>query len=202
MQQQILTQIVEAIIADSSVQTKRDLQKITNQVSAEWRLSSPPPLFQLLSEYKRGIRAGIYPSETRLLKLFRKRAVRSLSGVSVISLLTKFWGCPGKCVYCPTFENLPKSYVPQEPAVMRAELNEFDPVRQIQNRLRSLEVTGHTIVKCDIRVIGGTWSVYPVEYQEMIMRAIHDGHTMYQNLREHIEAGELGDRLSGFRVQK
>lgn len=84
----------------------------------------------------------------------------------MISLLTKFWGCPGKCVYCPTFEGLPKSYIPHEPAVMRAELNKFDPVLQIQNRLRALEVTGHKIEKNDVRIIGGTWSFYPKKYQE------------------------------------
>ena len=91
--------------------------------------------------------------DIRIWKLLRKRAIRSLSGVSVISLLTKFWGCPGKCIFCPTYDNLPKSYITNEPAVMRAELNEFDPVKQIQNRLRSLELTGHTIEKCDVRII-------------------------------------------------
>lgn len=145
----------------------------------------------LLEHYRKGISKGIYPNETRILKLLRKRAVRSLSGVSVISLLTKFWGCPGKCVFCPTFENLPKSYVPQEPAVMRAELNEFDSIRQIQNRLRSLELTGHAIAKCDVRVIGGTWSVYPQEYQEMVMKGIFDAHTNYQVVRPHIESQEV-----------
>jgi elongator complex protein 3 len=74
--------------------------------------------------------------------------------VTVISLLTKFFGCPGKCVYCPTFEGLPKSYIPNEPAVMRAELNKFDAILQIHNRLRALEVTGHKIEKNDVRIIG------------------------------------------------
>ena len=71
----------------------------------------------------------------------------------MISLLTKFWGCPGKCIFCPTYEGLPKSYITGEPAVQRAEANDFDPVRQVQNRLRSLEITGNAITKCDIRVI-------------------------------------------------
>lgn len=89
----------------------------------------------------------------RVRKVLRKRAIRSLSGVSVISLLTKFWGCPGKCIYCPTYEGLPKSYITDEPAVQRAELNEFDPFRQIQNRLTSLSMTGNAITKCDVRII-------------------------------------------------
>ena len=64
-------------------------------------------------------------------KILRKRWVRSLSWITVISLLTEEFPCPAKCVYCPTFEGLPKSYIPNEPAVMRAELNKFDPIMQI-----------------------------------------------------------------------
>jgi len=48
---------------------------------------------------------------------------------------------------------------------MRAELNKFDAVLQIQNRLRALEVTGHKVEKNDVRIIGGTWSFYPLDYQ-------------------------------------
>jgi len=198
----ISAEIIDAVILDQSATTKQHLQSIVHQIAAKYKLANSPQLFQLLEVYRNGVRDGKYPNETRILKLFRKRAVRSLSGVSVISLLTKFWGCPGKCVYCPTFDNLPKSYVPFEPAVMRAELNAFDPVLQVQNRLRSLEVTGHAIAKCDVRVIGGTWSVYPKEYQEMIMRGIYDGHTTFSELRKHIQSGESGDKLSGFKIKK
>jgi elongator complex protein 3 len=37
---------------------------------------------------------------------------------------------------------------------MRARLNEFDPIKQIWNRLKSLEITGHKIEKNDVRIIG------------------------------------------------
>lgn len=198
----VSTEIIEAVLADAEAVSKQHLQTIVHRISAKYKNADSPQLFQLLEIYKNGVRAGTYPNETRVLKLFRKRAVRSLSGVSVISLLTKFWGCPGKCVFCPTFDNLPKSYVPQEPAVMRAELNAFDPVLQVQNRLRSLEVTGHAIAKCDVRVIGGTWSVYPPEYREMVMMGIYDGHTTFEELRKFIEAEEIGDRLAGFKIRK
>jgi elongator complex protein 3 len=149
---QIEYRIVEAVILDETIRTKQDLQKVQNRILKEFGAPSAPPVFRLLETYLKNLQ-GKTP-DSRIIKLFRKRAVRSLSGVSVISLLTKFWGCPGKCVYCPTFPDLPKSYVPSEPAVMRAELNAFDPARQVQNRLRSLESTGHAIAKCDVRIIG------------------------------------------------
>ena len=58
----------------------------------------------MIERYEELLSLGKIVDELRIRKALRKRAVRSLSGVSVISLLTKFWGCPGKCVYCPTYE--------------------------------------------------------------------------------------------------
>ncbi len=146
--------------------------------------------------------ARITPS-ARVEKIFRKRGVRNQSGIAVISLLTKFWGCPGKCIYCPTFIGLPRSYIPDEPAVMRAQMNEFDPVKQVHNRLRGLRITGHCIDKCDVRIIGGTWSVYPELYQEMFIKAIYDAHTTYAELEPFIEWTSTGtDKFAEFKIKK
>jgi elongator complex protein 3 len=82
-------------------------------------------------------------------------------------------------------------------------MNAFDPVRQVQNRLRSLEITGNAITKCDIRVIGGTWSVYPEEYQESFIRGIYDAHTTYSDLRPFLESLEIGDDMfARFKIKK
>ena len=146
--------------------------------------------------------ARITPSP-RVERIFRKRGVRNQSGIAVISLLTKFWGCPGKCIYCPTFAGLPRSYIPDEPAVMRAQMNEFDPVKQVHNRLRGLRITGHHIDKCDVRIIGGTWSVYPRLYQEMFIKAIYDAHTTYEELEPFIEWTSAGtDKFAEFKIKK
>lgn len=59
-------------------------------------------------------------------------------------------------------------------------MNEFDPFRQIQNRLQSLKMTGNAISKCDVRIIGGTWSVYPLVYQEEFIKQIYDAHTAFE----------------------
>ena len=96
----------------------------------------------------------------------RKRPVRSLSGVVNVSVLTKPWPCPGKCIFCPSQKNIPKSYLANEPAVQRAIFNKFSPYKQVASRLKALEATGHPIDKVELRVIGGTWSYYPKKYQE------------------------------------
>ena len=181
--------------------TKRQLQTLQNTIYAEYRLAETIPLIAFIERYNVLVDEGKIVFDPRIFRLFRKRAIRSLSGVSVISLLTKFWGCPGKCIYCPTNEDLPKSYIPNEPAVMRASLNNFDPYRQIWNRLRSLEITGHTIDKCDIRIIGGTWSFYPKAYQEEFIQAVYDAHTTYSELRKHILSTSLeSEKFAAFSI--
>lgn len=67
-------------------------------------------------------------------------------------------------------------------------MNEFDPFRQIQNRLQSLKMTGNAISKCDVRIIGGTWSVYPISYQEEFIKQIYDAHTAFEySVRNNLE---------------
>lgn len=67
-------------------------------------------------------------------------------------------------------------------------MNEFNPYLQVQNRLRSLQITGNAISKCDVRIIGGTWSVYPKKYQEDFVRGIYDAHTSFEYGKYNLEA--------------
>ena len=53
-------------------------------------------------------------------RLLRKRAVRTMSGIASVAVLTKPYPCPGECVYCPSEPGVPQSYLSNEPAVMRA----------------------------------------------------------------------------------
>ncbi len=175
----IIDEILWALAKNQLITTKDAFHKLKNSVLAKYRISEWPSHVMMIERYEELMQQGMIPDELRIRKVLRKRAVRSLSWVSVISLLTKFWGCPGKCVYCPTYEWLPKSYISDEPAVQRAEMNEFDPFRQIQNRLQSLRMTGNAISKCDVRIIGGTWSVYPLAYQEEFIKQIYDAHTAF-----------------------
>lgn len=102
----------------------------------------------------------------KLEKLLLSRKVRTESGVAVVAVLTKAYPCPGKCLYCPTEKAMPKSYLSNEPAVMRAIDAKFDPYAQVQNRLRSLELNGHQTDKIELIVMGGTFSYLPKAYQQ------------------------------------
>lgn len=97
------------------------------------------------------------------------RKIRTQSGVAVVAVLTKPYPCPGQCLYCPDEKNMPKSYLSNEPAVMRAISSKFDPYLQVQNRLRSLELNGHKTDKIELIVMGGTFSYLPKDYQKQFI---------------------------------
>ncbi|MCD6097215.1 tRNA uridine(34) 5-carboxymethylaminomethyl modification radical SAM/GNAT enzyme Elp3 [bacterium] len=135
----------------------------------------------------------IFPSKVEVLELLRrvgikdyvkKKPIRSLSGVSVISVLTELFPCPGQCLYCPKEENLPQSYLSGEPAVERAKLVGFDPYKQVQVRIRSLERQGHPVDKIELIVIGGTWSALPSFYQYWFIRKCFESANEYDSKRK------------------
>lgn len=130
----------------------------------------PPPKSKLLSAYHKLLKSGKIRKNEMVEKLLIKRAVRTMSGVAVVSVLTKSHPCPGKCVFCPTEKNMPKSYLSNEPAVMRAILNDFDPYRQIKMRLRALKANGHKTDKVELIVMGGTWSCHSLQYQSWYIK--------------------------------
>ena len=130
----------------------------------------PPEKSKLLSAYHILIKSKKIKSSPELEKLLTKRAVRTMAGVAIITVLTKAYPCPGKCVFCPTEVRMPKSYLSNEPAVMRAILNDFDPHRQIKMRLRALKANGHKTDKVELIIIGGTWSALPKQYQDWYIK--------------------------------
>lgn len=101
----------------------------------------------------------------QLVSKLKLKPVRSISGVTPITVLTKPFPCPGKCIFCPNDVRMPKSYIASEPGAQRAKVNHFDPYLQTYNRLLALHQIGHNVDKAEIIVLGGTWSIYPEAYQ-------------------------------------
>ncbi len=175
----------------SRVETEREMEKLKKQI-----MKSPALLSRVLHirkglKYARrqGSLGGAMPTNAEILALYqgmvgrgeerrnerielllRKIKTKSNSGVAVVSVLTMPYKCPGRCTYCPTEENMPKSYLSKEPAAARALANDFDPRRQIFSRLQSLVTNGHLVDKIELIVIGGTWSFYHPTYQEWFIK--------------------------------
>ncbi len=156
-------------LANTKYASDLDFVKKLRQVFSTEHLA-PTTKANLILTYRQLVKSGRLQNDERINELFTKRAVRTLSGVSVITVLTKPFVCPGKCVYCPTEQGMPKSYLSNEPAAMRAKMNLFDAERQVRMRIQALENNGHLVDKIEILVLGGTWSVYPDQYQHDFIR--------------------------------
>lgn len=92
-----------------------------------------------------------------------------------VAVMGKPIGCPGECIYCPTFPDAPKSYTPESPAVLRAKLCNYEPKKQVEQRLRILMDMGHPADKVELIVMGGTFLAYPEEYQYQFIKDCYDG---------------------------
>lgn len=157
--------ILASELVKANLQTKTDLEAFKRKIAKEMKIPLPNNIV-LLSALKligKKLAAAHY---RRLEDLLRVRPVRSLSGIVNVSVLTKPYPCPGNCLYCPSEAGFPKSYLSGEPAAERAKQLKFNPYIQVKKRLENLAAEGHNIDKIELRVIGGTWSFYPKNYQE------------------------------------
>ena len=82
----------------------------------------------LVAAYNEMVAEGEIPADNDLLERIRMKPVRTLSGVTTVTVLTKPYPCPGKCIFCPTDVRMPKSYLPDEPGAMRGLEHDFDPL--------------------------------------------------------------------------
>lgn len=117
---------------------------------------------------------GLPPFDPAVLERIRLKPVRTRSGVTPVTILTKPYPCPGACIFCPNDVRMPKSYLSMEPGAMRAEQNSFDPYLQTYTRLRAYYTTGHPTDKIEMIILGGTWSFYPETYQIWFVKRMFD----------------------------
>lgn len=133
-----------------------------------------PSNINLLKAYHTLVKKKRIIKNDKIEKLLKTRPVRSLSGVVNVSVLTKPYQCPGKCIFCPSEKNIPKSYLSGEPAVERAKRLKYNPYVQVKKRIEVLEMSGHPTDKIDLRVIGGTWSYYDKKYKNWFVKRCFD----------------------------
>ncbi|MFH1714218.1 MAG: tRNA uridine(34) 5-carboxymethylaminomethyl modification radical SAM/GNAT enzyme Elp3 [Candidatus Nealsonbacteria bacterium] len=180
-----------------------DLAKVKRRISKKYCLSCPGNM-ALLKIYHEMIKKRKIKKSQLLEVLLRKRPVRSLSGIVNVSLLSKPYPCPGKCLYCPQEKGLPKSYLSGEPAVERAKKLRYNPFSQVKKRIEMLAAEGHPTDKIELRVVGGTWSFYPRKYQEWFVKRCFEA-ANEKNSKTLEEAQKLNEkakhRIVGFSIE-
>lgn len=148
-----------------------------------------------------------------LKKLITKKKSKSNSGVVVITILTsgspeyiddegnkiigKF-SCKHNCAYCPdekghignNWIDQPRSYLYSEPAVLRANENNFDPILQFNSRVDTLIKMGHIVDKLELIILGGTWSNYHKNYKDRFIRDVYYAANTYYDKRNILSLDE------------
>jgi elongator complex protein 3 len=135
----------------------------------------------LVHAYHLLVGSGAWTPDPALLRRIRMKPIRTLSGVTTVTVLTKPYACPGKCIFCPTDIRMPKSYLPDEPGAMRALQHEFDPYEQTFARLEALHAIGHPTDKIELLILGGTWSAYRRDYQEWFVKRCLEAMNGYES---------------------
>jgi elongator complex protein 3 len=160
----------------------------------------------LVAAYQQLVEKGEWEADGALLAAIRLKPVRTLSGVTTVTVLTKPYPCPGKCIFCPDDVRMPKSYLPDEPGAMRALEHGFDPYTQVRSRLDTLTSVGHPTDKVELLILGGTFSSYRRDYQAWFVRrcfeAMNNSGIETEDLQELQQINETtGHRNVGLSVE-
>lgn len=132
------------------------------------------PKHAMVAVYYRMVESGDWEPDEKLLAKIRMKPTRTLSGVTTVTVLTCYHPCPGQCIFCPQEDQMPKSYLSEEPGAKRGLENAFDPFLQVHNRIRALHAVGHPTDKIELLILGGSFSAYPKDYQEYFVRRCFD----------------------------
>lgn len=144
-----------------------------------------------------------------ITQILKRRTTRTLSGVSVIAIMTKPLPCPGTCIYCPGQNSQPgqkvaQSYTGQEPAAMRSINNNYDSYKQVQSRIGDLEAIGHQVDKIELIIMGGTFLSADIKYQEEFIKRAYEG-ILNKKAKDLEEAKKLAEtskrRLIGLTIE-
>ena len=103
-----------------------------------------------------------------------RKPSKTLAGVTPIAVMCKPKKCNhGTCLYCPSL-NVPQSYTPKSPPVLRAERLKYDSYEQVKSRLNAFEVMHHPTSKIELIIMGGNFLDYPLNYQYEFVKKCYD----------------------------
>jgi len=170
----LYSEIIDLII-NKKIRSKEELHKKKIILSKKHGIKNIPPDSEILANIPPDL-----PEDkvSTLIKILRKKPMRTISGVAIIAVMTSPESCPhGQCIPCPGGPSnyTPQSYTGHEPAAMRATLNNFDPFMQTKNRINQLKAIGHEVDKIDLIVMGGTFTSRSPYYQNWFIKGCFDG---------------------------
>ncbi len=141
-----------------------------------------PRKTQMIYMYRKLRHEGVLEENETLETFLIVKKMRSESGVMVVSVIMPpdTFSCAYDCYYCPNDPRYSRSYYHGEPTVMRGERNGFSALQQFRERAISYLMNGHPIDKCEVIILGGTFSCYqPKVAEEFICALYYASNTLF-----------------------
>ncbi|MFX0058046.1 MAG: tRNA uridine(34) 5-carboxymethylaminomethyl modification radical SAM/GNAT enzyme Elp3 [Candidatus Hodarchaeota archaeon] len=168
----ISREVIEFLLKHPKI-SKNKITNIKSRIGKKYRYNrviKNATIFNYATEAEREI----------ITQMLKRRTTRTLSGVSVIAIMTKPLPCPGMCIYCPGQDSQPdnkvaQSYTGREPAAMRSIHNDYNSFKQVKSRISDLQAIGHQVDKIELIIMGGTFLSADTDYQEKFIKGAYEG---------------------------
>ena len=103
-----------------------------------------------------------------------RKPTKTISGITPVAVMLPPRKCNhGECLYCPNLD-VPQSYTPKSPVVLRAKKLDYDSYKQVKVRLKAFEVMNHPTEKIEVIIMGGTFLEYSENFQRDFVKGIYD----------------------------
>jgi elongator complex protein 3 len=103
-----------------------------------------------------------------------RKPTKTISGITPVAVMLPPRPCDhGECLYCPNL-NVPQSYTPKSPVVLRASAVKYDAYKQVTGRLEAFKAMNHPTEKIEMIVMGGTFLQYDKRFQYKFIKGIYD----------------------------
>ncbi len=103
-----------------------------------------------------------------------RKPTKTISGITPVAVMLPPRKCKhGTCLYCPNL-NVPQSYTPKSPVVMRASKVNYDSYKQVSARVKAFEAMNHPTEKIELIIMGGTFLEYPKKFQYEFVKGCFD----------------------------
>jgi elongator complex protein 3 len=103
-----------------------------------------------------------------------RKPTKTISGITPVAVMLPPRACKhGTCIYCPSL-NVPQSYTPKSPVVMRASEVGYDSYKQVKARIKAFQAMHHPTEKIELIIMGGTFLQYPKKFQYEFIKKCYD----------------------------
>ncbi len=103
-----------------------------------------------------------------------RKPTKTISGITPVAVMLPPRACEhGTCLYCPSL-NVPQSYTPKSPVVMRAAEVNYDVYKQVIARIKAFQTMNHPTEKIELIIMGGTFLEYPKDFQYKFIKRCYD----------------------------